>query len=194
MKFFSANIDSLRKLYINQLQMLLSTEEQIIKALPKMIEKATDAELKEAFQSHLQETEEQVDRLEEILLEATGESKSIKCKVLPALVEEAEDMIKDASDESVRDAALIAAAQRVEHYEIAAYGAVRHFARILRETAQAQLLDQTIKEERNADHLLPEITTRVNPYAQKAAYQIPPPRTQAGTSVPRAAIIFAVQI
>jgi ferritin-like metal-binding protein YciE len=169
MKFFSANIDSLRKLYINQLQMLLSTEEQIIKALPKMIEKATDAELKEAFQSHLQETEEQVDRLEEILLEATGESKSIKCKVLPALVEEAEDMIKDASDESVRDAALIAAAQRVEHYEIAAYGAVRHFARILGETAQAQLLDQTIKEEGNADHLLTEIANRVNPYAQKAA-------------------------
>lgn len=169
MKFFSANIDSLRKLYVNQLQMLLSTEQQITEALPKMIEKATDPQLKQAFQSHLQETEAQVNRLEQILQETTGEAKAIKCKVLSALVDEAEDMIKDASDDSVRDAALIAAAQRVEHYEIATYGAVRHFAQILGETSQAQLLDQTIKEEGHADHLLTEIANRVNPYAQKAA-------------------------
>jgi len=169
MKFFSANVDSLRKLYINQLQTLLSTEQQITKALPTMIEKATDTQLKNAFQSHLRETEAQVSRLEQILQEATGEAKAIKCKVLSALVEEAEDMIKDASDESVRDAALIAAAQRVEHYEIAAYGAVRQFARILGANSQAQLLDQTIKEEGHADHLLTEIANRVNPYAEKAA-------------------------
>ncbi|MGH9605931.1 MAG: ferritin-like domain-containing protein [Terracidiphilus sp.] len=169
MKFFSANIDSLRKLYINQLQMLLSTEQQITKALPTMIEKATDPQLKLAFQSHLQETQAQAVRLERILQETAGEAKEIKCKVLSALVEEAEDMIKDASDESVRDAALIAAAQRVEHYEIAVYGAVRHFAQILGKTSQAQLLDQTIKEEGHADHLLTEIADRVNPYAEKAA-------------------------
>lgn len=169
MKFFSANIDSLRKLYINQLQMLLSAEQQITKALPTMIEKATDIQLKDAFQSHLQETEAQVVRLEQILQEATGETKTIQCKVLSALVEEAEGMIKDASDESVRDAALIAAAQRVEHYEIAAYGAVRQFARILGATGHARILDQTIKEEGHADHLLTEIANRVNPYAEKAA-------------------------
>jgi ferritin-like metal-binding protein YciE len=169
MKFFSANLDSLRKLYVNQLQVLLSAEEQITKALPTMVEKATDPQLKEAFQAHLEETEVQVNRLEEILQEATGDASAIKCKVLAALVEEAEDMIKDASDESVRDAALIAAAQRVEHYEIAAYGAVRHFAQILGETEQAQLLDETIKEEGHADHLLTEIANRVNPYAEKAA-------------------------
>ena len=169
MKFFSANLDSLRKLYINQLQMLLSAEKQITQALPAMIEKATDGQLKQAFQSHLQETEAQVDRLEQILREATGEAAVVKCKVLSSLVEEAEDMIKDAPDDSVRDVALIAAAQRVEHYEIAAYGAVRHFAQILGQTAQAQLLDQTIKEEGHADHLLTEIAYRVNPYAEKAA-------------------------
>jgi ferritin-like metal-binding protein YciE len=169
MKFFSANLDSLRKLYVNQLQVLLSAEEQITKALPTMVEKATDPQLKEPFQAHLEETEVQVNRLEEILQEATGDASAIKCKVLAALVEEAEDMIKDASDESVRDAALIAAAQRVEHYEIAAYGAVRHFAQILGETEQAQLLDETIKEEGHADHLLTEIANRVNPYAEKAA-------------------------
>jgi len=169
MKFFSANIDSLRKLYINQLQMLLSTEQQITKALPKMIDKATDTQLRQAFQSHLQETQVHVTRLEDTLKRTTGNAESIKCKVLAALVDEAEDMIKDASDESVRDAALIAAAQRVEHYEIATYGAVRQFARILGEASDAQILDQTIREEGHADHLLTEIANRVNPYAEKAA-------------------------
>ena len=169
MKFFSANIDSLRKLYINQLQMLLSAEQQITEALPKMIEKATDSQLRQAFQSHLQETREHVTRLEQILRQSTGDTKSVKCKVIASLADEAEDMIKDASDDSVRDAALIAAAQRVEHYEIAAYGAVRQFARILGETSHAQILDKTIKEEGHADHLLTEIADRVNPYAEKAA-------------------------
>lgn len=167
MKFFSANIDSLRKLYVNQLQMLLSTEHQIVDALPKMIEKATDAQLRQAFQSHLQETERHVKRVEQILHECVGEADPIKCKAMSALVTEAEDMIKDAKDDSVRDVALIAGAQRIEHYEIASYGSVRQFARILGETAQAQTLDQTIKEEGHADHLLTEIADRVNPYAEK---------------------------
>jgi len=169
MKFLSANIDSLRKLYINQLQMLLSTEEQITDALPKMIDKATDMQLKQAFESHLEETIVHVARLQKILESETGEVRPIKCKVLAALVEEAEDMINDATDESVRDVGLIAAAQRVEHYEIATYGAVRHFAVILGEVKAAELLDQTIKEEGHADHLLTEIANRVNPYAEKAA-------------------------
>jgi ferritin-like metal-binding protein YciE len=169
MKFISANLGSLRELYINQLQVLLSAEQQITEALPKMVEKATDNQLKNAFETHLQETEEHVSRLEQILGENEGDAKTIKCKVVAALIDEAEDMIKDASDESVRDAALIAAAQRVEHYEIAAYGAVRHFAQILGETQQAELLDETIKEEGHADHLLTEIANRVNPYAQRAA-------------------------
>ncbi|QEE30075.1 DUF892 family protein [Terriglobus albidus] len=169
MKFFSANLSNLRELYINQLQMLLSTERQIIHAIPKMIEKAGDLQIKQALQSHLQETEVQVRRLEEILRQTTGEAEMVKCKALAALVEEAENMIQDASDESVRDAAIIAAIQRIEHYEIATYGAVRHFAQILGESTPAQLLDQTIKEEGHADHLLSSIADRVNPYAQKAA-------------------------
>lgn len=169
MKFFSANIDSLRKLYVNQLQMMLSAEQQITDALPKMIDKATDTQLKQAFQSHLQETEQHVTRLEQILRQCTGDTDTVKCKVLSALVTEAEDMIKDAKDDSVRDVALIAGAQRVEHYEIATYGALRQFARILGETAQAQTLDQTIKEEGHADHLLTEISDRINPYAEKGA-------------------------
>jgi ferritin-like metal-binding protein YciE len=169
MKVFSENLDNLRKLYINQLQMLVSTEQQITEALPKMIDKATDVQLKQAFQSHLQETRGQVARLEQILNSAEGEAKTVKCKVMAALVTETEDMVKDADDDDVRDAALISAGQRVEHYEIACYGAVRRWAQILGEKQHAELLDRTIKEEGHADKLLTEIAERVNPYAEKAA-------------------------
>src|SRR5947208_1430173 len=131
MKSMSANLETLRELYQHQLRMLLSTEQQIVEALPKMIEKATDTRLKQAFQSHLQETNVHVTRLQNILSEETRDVEAETCKVLKALVTEAEDMIKDAKDDAVRDAALIAAAQRVEHYEIAAYGAVRQWAVIL---------------------------------------------------------------
>jgi ferritin-like metal-binding protein YciE len=169
MKVFSANLDNLRKLYVNQLQMLLSTEQQITEALPKMIDKATDTQLKQAFQSHLQETRLQVQRLEEILNRSEGEAKSVKCKVMAALATEGEDAVKDAADDAVRDAALISAGQRVEHYEIAVYGAVRRWAQLLGETSDVELLEKTIAEEGHADHLLTEIAERVNPYAQKEA-------------------------
>jgi ferritin-like metal-binding protein YciE len=169
MKFFSANLETLRELYINQIRMLVSTEQQITEALPKMIEKATDTQLKQAFQSHLQETRVHVTRLQQILQAEKQDTEPLKCKVLAALVSEAEDMIKDATDTSVRDAALIAAAQRVEHYEIAVYGAVRQWARILGRNGQVELLDQTIKEEGHADKLLTSIADHVNVDADKAA-------------------------
>jgi len=175
MKFFSENFVELRQLYISQLRSLLSAEEQIVRALPTMLEKATDEQLKGAFQSHLQESELHVTRLEQILSAAKSVDPSIestgplKNKTLAALVDEAEELIVDAKDLSVRDAALIAAAQRVEHYEIAAYGAVRHFAQILGETAAAEQLDKTIQEEGHADHLLSSIAERVNPNARRAA-------------------------
>jgi ferritin-like metal-binding protein YciE len=168
MKFFSANIDSLRELYINQLRSLLSTEQQITEALPKMIEKATDPELKQAFQTHLKETQTHVSRLEQMLSER-GKVDAIKCKSTAALISGAEDLISDAKDDSVRDAVLIASAQRIEHFEIASYGTVRNWARILGENRHAQVLDQTVKEEGNADHILTSIADRVNPYAEKAA-------------------------
>ncbi len=169
MSFFSENLDGLCRLYINQLQMLLSTEQQIKQAVPEMIEKATDAQLKQVLRSHLQDTEVQVLRIEQILRQVTGEAKSIECKVVAALVEEGDDMIEDAFDESVRDAALIAAAQRVERYEIAAYGAVRRFAQIVGDVSHLELLDETIREEGRTDHLLTRIGNRVNLYAEKAA-------------------------
>jgi ferritin-like metal-binding protein YciE len=169
MKFLSANLETLRELYRNQLRMLLSTEQQITEALPTMIGKATDVQLKQAFQSHLQETRVHVTRVQQILTEEMNSAEPIKCKVLAALVSEAEDMIKDATDLAVRDVALIAAGQRVEHYEIASYGAVRRWAQILGEAEHAALLGKTIEEEGHADHLLTSIADRVNVDAEKAA-------------------------
>jgi ferritin-like metal-binding protein YciE len=169
MKFFSANLDSLRKLYIDQLQQLHSAETQITEALPKMIQSATEPQLKNALQTHLQETKGHVARLEQILNQATGSVESKKSKGMAALITEGEDVIKDAADNSVRDAGIIAAAQKVEHYEMAAYGTVRTFAEILGNDAQVELLDQTLEEEKHADSVLTQISDTANTKADKAA-------------------------
>ncbi len=169
MKFFSANLDSLRKLYFDQLQHLHSAETQISEALPKMIDAATEPQLKQALQTHLQETRGHVARLEQILNQAKGSVDSKKSKGIAALITEGEDVIKDAVDTSVRDAGIIAAAQKVEHYEIAAYGTVRTFAEILGNDAQATLLDQTLEEEKHADAVLTGISDTANTKADRAA-------------------------
>ncbi len=169
MKFFSANLDSLRKLYLDQLQQLHSAEIQITEALPKMIDAATEPQLKNALQTHLQETRGHVARLEEILNQVKGSVDSKKCKGIAALIAEGEDIIKDATDDSVRDAGIIGAAQKVEHYEIAAYGTVRTFAEILGNDSQAELLDQTLEEEKHADSILTAISDTTNTSADKAA-------------------------
>ncbi len=169
MKFFSANLDNLRKLYIDQLEQLHSAETQITEALPKMIEAANEPQLRQALQTHLQETETHVSRLDEILSLVQGRANSKKCKGLAALISEGEDAIKDATDDSVRDASIIAAAQKVEHYEMAAYGTVRNFAEILGEDAHADLLEKTLEEEKHADAVLTEISDTANTKADKAA-------------------------
>jgi ferritin-like metal-binding protein YciE len=169
MKFFSANLDSLRKLYLDQLQHLHSAETQITEALPKMIDAATEPQLKNALQTHLQETRGHVARLEQILNQTKGSVDSKKSKGIAALITEGEDVIKDAVDTSVRDAGIIAAAQKVEHYEMAAYGTVRTFAEILGNDAHASLLDQTLEEEKHADAVLTSISDTANTKADKAA-------------------------
>ncbi len=169
MKFFSANLDSLRKLYIDELQQLNSAEMQITEALPKMIDAATDPQLKQALKTHLEETRGHVTRVRQILSQISGSADSKKCKGIAALIGEGEDVIKDAVDESVRDAGIIGAAQKVEHYEMAAYGTVRTFAEILGETSHASLLEQTLKEEKHADQVLTDISGTANTKADKAA-------------------------
>lgn len=168
MKIVSENFRNLRALYINQLRLLLSAEEQIVRALPDLMNAATDQQLSEAFRSHYQETDVHVKRLEELLanLKAAdpgiGGISPIRCKAVHGMIAEAEDMQQDARDAFVKDAALIAAAQRIEHYEIAAYGALRQFAWVLGDTAAADVLDETIREEGHADHLLSTIADRIN--------------------------------
>lgn len=171
MKFFSANLDNLRKLYVDQIQQLHSAEKQITEALPKMIEKSTEPQLKQALDTHLQETRGHVARLEQILQTATGSVESKKNKGIAALIGEGEDIITDATDDSVRDAGIIAAAQRVEHYEMASYGTVRTFAEILGLTEQADLLDQTLNEEKHADAVLTQISDTANTRAEQATTQ-----------------------
>ncbi len=169
MKLVREKLPDLQALYVKQLRMLLWAEELILRGLPRMAETATDPELKQAFRNHLLETEKQAARLRTVLEPLPGDHDPLKCRVVSALIDEAEDMIEDSDHESVRDAALIAAAQRIEHYEIAAYGAVRHFAGVLNREQDVHLLTQTIDEEGNADHHLTSIATRVNPTARKAA-------------------------
>lgn len=169
MALFSANLENLRELYINQLQTLLSVEEQLTEALPKMADAATDTQLKQAFTSHLQETRQHVTRLKEILGKTEQSVDSKKCKVMAAMISSGEDMIKDGKDNAVRDAGLILAGQRAEHYEMASYGAVRNWATLLGDDQAAQLLDQTLKEEGHADHLLTEISNAANARANRAA-------------------------
>lgn len=169
MKLLVEQLNDLREFYLNQLQVLLSAEEQIAIASQLWIDNATDDELRNALRAHKEETETHKTRLRQLLSAATGEAKHIKCNAAHALVTEAEEMIMDSRNPAVRDVALIAGAQRVEHYEIAAYGALRRFAQIMGETAGAEVLSATLDEEGHADHQLTAIAERINQSAKKAA-------------------------
>lgn len=148
---------TLNDLYVDELRDLYNAETQLLEALPKMAEAATHRELKAAFKEHLTVTKEQVKRLEQIFKDL-GESPEGKiCKGMKGLIAEGNEAIKEIKDPDVRDAALIGAAQRVEHYEMAGYGTARTFARRLGYTDAAKLLDTTIHEEGDADHKLTQI-------------------------------------
>ncbi len=155
-----AKLNSLQDLYLEQLRDLYSAEHQIIEALPKMEKAATHPELQQAFRTHLAQSEEQVRRLERIF-EGLGESpKGETCDGMKGLLKEGEKTMKTRADSDVLDAALIAAAQRVEHYEIAGYGCVKTYARLLGRTQDVQLLQQTEDEEGQTDKLLTALAER----------------------------------
>jgi ferritin-like metal-binding protein YciE len=145
---------TLHDLMIHELKDLYSAERQLVQALPKLAKHASSAELQHAFTNHLAETEEQVSRLEQIL-ESFGESpRGQKCEGMEGLIEEGEGLLEEDADPDVLDAGMIVAAQKVEHYEIASYGAVCEYARMMGHTEALQLLEMTLEEERNADALL----------------------------------------
>ena len=152
---------TLKDLYVSELKDLYSAEKQILKALPKMAKAATAPELKKAFQQHLAQTEVHVERLEKIC-EQLGQKPTGKvCKAMEGLVEEGKELIEEKPEPSVLDAGLIAAAQRVEHYEMAGYGTVRTFAKLLGEDKAATLLQETLDEERETDKKLTELAESV---------------------------------
>lgn len=160
---------NLRELYIAQLRYLLSTENQIVSGLPVMIKHAEDEQLKQAFQSHLQETEGHVTRLKEILGELKTEVDDKKDPILTAIVGSGEMITKETEAGPVRDAGLIGTAQKVEHYEMASYGTARDWATQLGLPRQAAMLQQTLDEEKHADALLTQISQRANTQASRAA-------------------------
>jgi ferritin-like metal-binding protein YciE len=162
MKLFSANIEDLQTLYVTNLKKALDMEQKITKALPDLIEKSTDTELANAFRTHLEETRGHVKKVESLLRELTGETDTESCKVINGLSTEADDTITDVTDPSVRDIALIGAAQQVEHHEIAVYGTLRRWAELLGLDRDASILESIEAEEINADEILTDISERVN--------------------------------
>jgi len=166
-------IQNLRDLWIDELKDLFNAENQILKALPKMAKAAADDELRSAFEEHLEQTRGHVERLDQILssIDETGRGK--KCKGMEGVIAEGKEMLDMDLPEPVGDAALIAAAQRVEHYEIAAYGTARTYAEILGEEEAVSLLEQTLEEEKATDERLTAIAQTVNPEAAEAEEEAP---------------------
>ncbi|HLS48303.1 MAG TPA: ferritin-like domain-containing protein [Gemmatimonadales bacterium] len=151
------SLDSLHDLYVTELKDLHSAERQLLKALPRMAKAAESPDLRTAFETHLKETEKHVERLDRIFRELDKKGTGKKCVGMEGLVEEGKEMMQEEGEAAVLDAALIAAAQRVEHYEIAAYGTTRNFAELLGYSEAARLLQQTLDEEEATDRKLTEL-------------------------------------
>jgi ferritin-like metal-binding protein YciE len=155
-------VESLRDLYLEQLKDLYSAEHQLIKALPKMAKAASSEELRAAFTGHLGKTREHAQRIETIFQQMGEKVQGKKCKAMEGLVKESGEVIGEDMADEIKDAALIAAAQRVEHYEIAGYGCVRTYATILGDAGAASLLAQTLEEEKEADEVLNGLAEHLN--------------------------------
>lgn len=168
-------IDSLKTLLEEELKDIYSAEKQLLKALPKMVKKASSEELKAALQEHLEVTEGQIERLEQVFDALGKPAKAKTCKAMQGLIEEATEIMEEDADDAVMDAGIIAAAQKVEHYEIASYGTVRTWARLVGEEEAAELLQETLDEEGEADKLLTELAEGfVNPEADSGEEETAP--------------------
>jgi ferritin-like metal-binding protein YciE len=154
-------LESMQELYVDELKDLYNAENQLLKALPKMAKAASAPELRTAFEHHLEETRGQVARLDQIFKKLKASPKGKKCKAMEGLIEEGKEVIDQEGDSAVLDAALIAAAQRVEHYEMAGYGCVRTYARLLGYEDAADLLQETLDEEGAADKKLTDLAESV---------------------------------
>lgn len=162
-------VNSFDTLFVHELKDLYSAEKQLAQALPKMRDKAVNSELRKAFDTHLNETKEQIKRLEQIFEKLDYAPTGEKCEAMAGLIEEAEEVMETVETDEVLDAALIGAAQRVEHYEIAGYGTARTYAKRLGNDEAVRLLQQTLDEENKTDELLTQLAEKsANPQAQQA--------------------------
>lgn len=160
--------DSLRELYIDELKDIYSAEKQLIKALPKMAKAASSPDLRKAFEGHLKQTEGHVQRLEQIFTMLEAKAGGKKCMGMEGLIKEGSEIMSEDFEDDVMDAALISAAQRVEHYEMAAYGTVSAYADLLGEPKHASLLRQTLDEEKQTDQKLTDLSKKINVEANKS--------------------------
>jgi ferritin-like metal-binding protein YciE len=151
------SLDTLEKLYIEELRDLYNAENQLLKALPKMAKGASSPELKDAFEKHLEQTKGHVERLEELFEQRDESPKGKTCKAMKGLIEEGSEILKEEGEDSVIDAGMIVAAQKVEHYEIASYGSVRTFANLLGKDEEAKLLQATLDEESETNEILNQL-------------------------------------
>jgi ferritin-like metal-binding protein YciE len=159
--------DSFRQLYVDELKDLYSAETQMVKTLPKLAKTSSSAELRQAFEEHLRQTSEHVARLEQIFEMLEEKPSGRKCLGMEGLVKEGAETMQEDYDEQVMDAAIIGAAQRVEHYEIAGYGTIRAFAELLGEDEHVSLLQQTLEEEKQADEKLSQLAEQINAEAEQ---------------------------
>jgi ferritin-like metal-binding protein YciE len=159
-------LNTLQKLYTDELRDLYNAENQLLKALPKMAKAASSEELKDAFEKHLEQTKGHVERLEQVFEELGEKPKGKTCRAMKGLIEEGSEILEEDGEESVLDAGIIVAAQKVEHYEIAGYGSVRTFAHLLGKDKSAELLQTTLDEESETNEILNKLAESVvNPEA-----------------------------
>ena len=159
--------EGLKELYVEELKDLYNAENQLVKALPKMAKAASSEELRQGFEEHLEQTRGHVERLEKIFGSLDESPKGKKCLGMEGLVKEGSEVMNEDLDGALMDAALIGAAQRVEHYEIAAYGTVSEFAKLLGENEHVSLLEETLQEEKETDEKLTSLAKEINPQANE---------------------------
>ncbi len=162
-------VETIEDLFLDELKDLYSAEKQITKALPKLAKAASSTELRAAFENHLEETKGHVERLEQIFQTLGKKGAGKTCEGMKGLVLEGSEVLEDVEKGPVRDAGLIAAAQRVEHYEMAGYGTVRSMAKLLGKSEIMSLLEETLSEEKAADEKLTQVSKGVNQEAKAAA-------------------------
>ena len=155
-------VESLNELFVEQLRDLYDAENQLIKALPKMAKEASSDELRQGIEEHLEQTRGHAERLEQIFEQLGEKAKGKKCKAMQGLLDEGKEVLEEDMEEDTKDAAIIAAAQRVEHYEISGYGTARTYANLLGENEAAGLLEETLNEEKETDQKLTQLAEEIN--------------------------------